>query len=134
MGYYIHLLTDNEWNRLIFRPKRDQYAAQFAKDKGFIWTFKRDWYDLDHLYLRGQPDFRAFRIFSSIEDFHDDTLAHYPEEAYNRQIRYITRFYREFDGDLDHEYVYLNKQEMDAFAEKAVVAIEDDLVKNGLIG
>ena len=76
-----------------------------------LWTFKRDWYDLDHLYLRAHPEFRAFRIFSSIEDFHDNTLAHYPEEAYNRQIRYITRFYRE-----------------------AVVVIEEDLVRNGLVG
>ena len=133
LGYYIHLLTDNEWNHGIYQPKRSQYAAQFARDEGFIWTFKRDWYDLDHLYLKKHPDFRAFRIFSSVADFHDDTIVFYPEEAYNRQIRYITRFYREFDGDLDHEYIYLNQREMDDFVKEAVVCIEDDLKKNGLM-
>ena len=134
LGYYVHLLTDNEWSHRIFWPKRDQYAAEFAKDRTFIWTFKRDWYDLDHLYMREHPDFRAFDIFSSIEDFYDDTLPYYPEEAYTRQIRHITRFYREFDGDLEHEYIYLNKQEMDDFVEEAIVSIEDNLLNNGLTG
>ena len=133
LGYYIHLLADNEWDRLIYRPKRREYKAQFARDKGFIWRFKGDWYVLDHLYLREHPDFRAFRVFASIGDFHDDTLAYYPEDAYTRQIGCITRFYREYDGELDHEYMYLNRQEMDDFVEKAVIIIEGDLAGKGIL-
>jgi len=134
LGYYIHLLTDNKWRHIIFRPKRDQYAAEFERDSDFIWAFKRDWYDLDHLFLRQHPDFRAFRIFSSTGDFHEDILEYFPPEAYARHIPYITRFYREFTGDLDHEYVYLNKEEMDDFVKEAVSVIEDDLLKKGLMG
>lgn len=133
LGYYIHLVTDNEWNRMLYRPKRDRYRAQFAADKKFIWVFKRDWYDLDHLYLREHPGFRAFRIFASIRDFRQDCFGYYPETAYQRQIGYITRFYEDYDGDLDHEYPYLNKKEMDDFASNACRSIEPDLQALGLL-
>ena len=126
-------MTDNEWSRVIFRPKRSKYEAQFAEDKGFIWAFKRDWYDLDRLYLKEHPDFSAFRIFSSVGDFRDDGLPYYPEDAYTRQIGCITRFYREFDGDLDYEYIYLTKREMDSFVEEALGSIEADLAEKGFI-
>jgi hypothetical protein len=133
LSYYVHLVIDNEWAHRVYRPKRSQYQAQFAADSDFIWQFKLDWYDLDQLYLEEHHDSRAFRIFASIEDFHDDTLTHYPEDAYNRQIRYITRFYQTFDGDLDHEYPYLAKQEMDDFVHAAAESIEKDLADNGFI-
>lgn len=133
LGYYIHLLTDNEWSHRVYRPKRSQYQAQFDSDKDFIWQFKRDWYDLDHLYLKEHPDFRAFHIFASVGEFYDDALEYFPKDAYTRQIGFITRFYREFDGDLDHEYPYLNKGEMDDFVRDAIAVIEaEPLVKDRL--
>lgn len=131
LGYYIHLLTDNEWSHRVYRPKRSRYQAQFDSDNDFIWTFKRDWYDLDHLYLREHPDFRAFHIFASLGEFYDDALAYYPKNAYTRQIGFITRFYREFDGDLDHEYPYLNIGEMDDFVRGAIAVIEAEPLLRG---
>ncbi|WP_154675007.1 hypothetical protein [Desnuesiella massiliensis] len=52
--------------RNIAKPKKEKYIEEFNKDKNFIWTMKKDWYDIDHIYLKQHPDFYAFKVFSSI--------------------------------------------------------------------
>jgi hypothetical protein len=128
LGYYIHLLTDTQWKQRIFLPKKKLYAAQFAADKDFIWQFKRDWYDQDHLFHRDNPGFRTFSLFSTIQGFCNDYFDYYSQNAFQRQIDYISDFYTNFNGNLEHEYPYLNKQEMDSFVSVASDHIENELV------
>ena len=69
LGYYTHLLTDFIWSRDIFLPQQKQYAKEFEQDPKFIWQIKRDMYDLDHLYYKEHPNFRAFAIYAGISTF-----------------------------------------------------------------
>lgn len=119
LGYYVHLLTDDEWAKLIYYPKKAIYQAEFEKDGKFIWKFKRDWYDNDHLFHQANPDFRAFSIFSKIHCFNNDYLDYFSQQAFQKKIDYITSFYLNHQGDLTHDYPYLNANEMDAFVRKA---------------
>ena len=50
-GYFIHLLTDNLWNYFIMRPLKEKFLKELQKDPNFIWKVKKDWYDLDKIYL-----------------------------------------------------------------------------------
>jgi hypothetical protein len=84
-------------------------------------------YDLDHLYYKENPDFRAFVIYSSILSFPNKYLNYFSEGAYEKKIDYITTFYKNFNGELDREYPYFTKLNMNDFVEKAINEIQPSL-------
>ncbi|MBU5256106.1 zinc dependent phospholipase C family protein [Tissierella praeacuta] len=118
LGYYVHLLIDIEWIGIMDEKKKiDNNYKKLEKDEKFIWTIKEDWYDLDHLYFRKNPNSIFHRIFKNIESF-PDYLDYYPAGAIERQLRYIREFYTKYNGNPDREYIYLTEKEMDDFVSK----------------
>ena len=118
LGYLVHLMTDVAWSQNIVHPAMDTFADQKAADpEGFIWKMKEDWYDLDFLYLRDHPDFRAFRIYSGAEGFVNEFMEEFSPDAFDNRRQYITSFYQQNRENLDRAYPYLTKEEMDAFVE-----------------
>ena len=70
LGYYVHLLTDIEWTDNIYMSLLNSYPDEAKSDLyKLVWTAKADWYDLDFLYLKQHPDFRAFSIYESCVDY-----------------------------------------------------------------
>ena len=120
LGYYTHLITDYIWSRDIFLPQKEQYAKEFEQDPNFIWQIKRDMYDLDHLYFKEHPNFRAFSIYAAISAFPNTYFDYFSEAAFEKKIEYIVNFYKNFNGELDREYPYFTKADMDSFVEKAI--------------
>ncbi len=133
LGYYIHLLTDILWSKYIVTPLKEKFKTEFENDKNFIWTVKKDWYDLDHLYLKENPNFRTFRIFESITSFPNNYLDFYSNTAFEKRIKYISDFYNNFDGELNREYIYLTKEQVNEFVNIASKEIEEDLISKNLI-
>lgn len=75
LGYLTHLLTDMEWTEQIVRPSKDKFRELYEKDrKEWIWTLKGDWYDLDFLFLRGHPEFRAFCLYEQATGFENEFM------------------------------------------------------------
>ena len=81
-------------------------------------------YDLDHLYYKEHPNFRAFEIYAAVTVFPNKYLDYFSEGAFENKIEYITNFYRNFNGELDREYPYFTKADMDNFVEKAINEIQ----------
>ncbi len=128
LGYIIHLWTDVLWKAKVWYPSVERYRAAYEADpKGMTWKWKKDWYDLDFLYLRDHPDFRAFRIYEQAVGFENDYLDIFAKDAFDDRRKYITGFYRSKKENLDREYPYLSKIEMDKFVEDAVQYIEKAL-------
>jgi hypothetical protein len=75
----------------------------------------------------------VFEIFSKIDQFPNKYLDYYSDIAIIRQIRHISNFYKSFDGDLDREFTYLTKEEMDGYVSKACVSIHNKLIDKGLV-
>ena len=88
LGYFFHLITDNLWTIKVGRPTQERFAELFAADKKFIWEVKRDWYGLDHLYVRAHPNCLYWRVFLEAEP-QDAELAFLPQEALTHQLRHI---------------------------------------------
>lgn len=127
LGYYTHLLTDIKFKKLISKKQKEDVNYQRLKtDKKFIWTIKEDWYDLDHLYFRDNPDSIFFRVFQDVKYF-PDYLDYYPEGAIIQRIKYITEFYQNPSKNLDREYKYLTRDEMNSFLDKTLDFIDNDL-------
>ena len=131
LGYYFHLLTDIEWLKLYNRKKLEPlYYENLNKDKNFIWTIKKDWYGQDHLFLRNNPNFIFYTMFSNITEFNNIFFDFFPKEAFIRQIKYITDFYLSSKEDSNRNFPYLSTYEMDNFVNETIsilVNIFDDI-------
>lgn len=122
LGYYTHLLTDIEWVKQVCQPSEERFA-DLCKELGrvnFVWTLKKDWYDLDFLYLKKNPDFRAFRLYEQSKDFKNTFMDIFAEDAFENRRQYITGFYLSGREDLEREYPYLNEIQTEAFVERTV--------------
>lgn len=124
LGYLVHLLTDILWTDNIFAPTAETDSRECVSDhKGFIEKVKADWYDLDYLYLRKHPDFRAFRVYQDAVGFVNTYMDEFSADAFDNRRAYITDFYLQENDHLDREYPYLTEAEMDAFVENSATEI-----------
>lgn len=138
LGYLTHLLTDAEWASGVVRPSKEKFRALYERDRNeWIWTLKKDWYDLDFLFLREHPDFRAFCLYEGAVGFENKYMDFFAPDAFENRRAYICGFYRGGREGLDREYPYLTKQAMDAFVEECVERVKAgrvrDFIKAGSI-
>lgn len=125
LGYYFHLLTDIEWGKFYERKKQEPlYADGLGKDKNFIWTIKKDWYGQDHVYLQEHKESVFYSMFSKIDDFPNLYFDFYPDNAFIRQIKYITNFYLEANENPEREFPFLSKEEMNVFIKNTIKLLE----------
>lgn len=117
LGYYVHLLTDMRWITDIAGALKRDYPDECEKDYDkLIWKAKGDWYDLDFLYLRQHPDFRAFAIYENAVGFENEFMDIFSKDAFDNRRQYICGFYHgDEHGDLYREYTYLTQKQADAF-------------------
>ena len=119
MGYLVHLLTDIQWSNSIVKPSLAKYPEECEKDRtALVWKLKKDWYDLDHKFLRDHPGFRAFEIYRNAEGFRNTYMDIFSEDAFDNRRAYITDFYLQSHDGLDREYPYLTEEQMDSFVEE----------------
>ena len=87
LGYLTHLLTDIEWVERIVRPSKERFRELYEKDKKeWIWTLKKDWYDLDFLFLRENPEFRAFCLYEKAVGFENEFMDFYARDAFENNF------------------------------------------------
>lgn len=104
------------------------------KDKtGWIWTIKKDWYDLDFLYIQKNPGFRSFSIYQEAFGFKNTYMDFFDDDAFNSRRVYITGFYSEMREDLDREYYYLSEEKMEQFVEDCSKAILQNIEEDYMI-
>lgn len=130
LGYLSHLLTDLEWISRIYNPSKARYPQAYAADSHkLLWTLKKDWYDLDFLYLQKHPDFRAFRIYENAVGFVNRYMDAFAEDAFENRREYITGFYRGGREDIEREYIYLTEAQAERFVEDCVKALLEKIEK-----
>lgn len=127
IGYYVHLVTDSFWKAEISLVARERYQKELEQNPDFIWEIKRDWYDLDHLFLRDHPGFRGYRIYQGAKDFPNTYMEEFTLDAFMNRHEYITGFYDKQAEHLDREYPYLSKEAMDAFVIRTAERIEQEI-------
>lgn len=128
LGYYNHLLTDVLWVEHVVNPSRERDIEAYTADPvGTVWKWKKDWYDLDFLYLQNHPDFHAFYVYENAVGFENTFLDYFAEDAFDNRRQYITDFYRTGRENLDREYPWLTELEMSRFVD---IAVQKILEKN----
>ena len=109
LGYISHLISDAIWSEQVYAPLKSKYKERIEKDyPAFVWDVKRDWYDLDHLFLKKHPDeYRSgdYAGKTGIEAAMEKELR--GEKGYNIYLRNSSnRIESRFrDGEMDREAV-----------------------------
>lgn len=124
VGYYNHLVTDRLWKKEIIFPLREKYADIYELDKlGTISKWKNDWYDLDCLFLRNNPDFTAFSVYESAVGFENSYLDFFSKTAFDEKRQHISKFYSAIPDNLDRKYKFTNSAQIDKFVDLASTKI-----------
>jgi len=126
LGYFIHLITDNLWNYYIMKPLKEKYLRELQNKPNFIWSVKRDWYDLDKIYITEKKDSLFWQDFLEAE-YDEEILEFLPREGVQRQLEFIKNFYQISKEDYlrisSKEFIYLKKIEMDRFIQNSTNVI-----------
>ena len=124
-------MSDIEWSSFVYKPLIQAYPKEAAEDEyKLVWAAKKDWYDIDFLYLKQHPDFRGFSIYANAVNFENEFMDIFAKDAFENRRQYITWFYRNDErGELEREYKYLTPEQAEDFVQKTVEKIE----KNRLV-
>ncbi|MDE5951665.1 MAG: zinc dependent phospholipase C family protein, partial [Acetatifactor sp.] len=120
-GYLTHLLTDKLWAEEIGYGAKNKFPELFDRDRTAFWNqIKRDWYDMDFMYLRKNPDFEAFRIYENMEQLLNRYVDVFAPDAFEKRRQFITAFYRDGAANVKVRETYLSPEELDRFGISAV--------------
>ncbi len=124
LGYFFHLVTDNLWTEMIWRPHKARFAEWLERDRDtFSRETKRDWYGLDFIYVRDHPGSLFQRVFVEAQ-FEENYLDFMSPAAFAHQLDYIKTFYQREDDAVrqlyEREFKYLTKAQMDEFVDASV--------------
>lgn len=134
LGYLTHLLTDKIWAREIVYSAKEKQSVIFHTNRELFWqTIKKDWYDLDFMYLKSNPSFEAFRIYRESKDIRNTYVDFFSENAFEERRSFILSFYADGVANIEEHYTYLSKEELDVFVTSAVneiiTQLQSDLLK-----
>ncbi len=123
LGYISHLVTDNAWIASVVLPAKERFAhlrleggVETPEAVARFYAFlKKDWYDMDFLYLKRNPAFSAYRLFLAAEDTENRYLPIFPADAFEIKRREIQNFYRKGVEDVAERETYLSEEELEAF-------------------
>jgi hypothetical protein len=136
LGYFFHLITDNLWTIQVGKPTTERFPDQFAADDKFIWEVKKDWYGLDHIYVRGHPDCLYWRVFLDAQPFDaappdgdrqdkpaSADLDFLPPEAITRHLKFVKKYYQTENDEIQEMIIrpknYLSEEKMNRFVDDA---------------
>ncbi|MFD1736330.1 zinc dependent phospholipase C family protein [Bacillus salitolerans] len=124
LGYYIHLVTDEEWIKLLEQKKREKVYQEILNTPEYSRLVKRDWYGLDFLYLKNHKDNIFWTDFQHITDF-PEYLDFFKKGQTLEQIGNITKFYQSSTISDEHEFIYLSAVEVDEFVKDTVQMVTE---------
>ena len=134
LGYLCHLVTDNAWVRDFIYPAKVTFAHLRLTDgvetpegvARFYAFLKKDWYDIDFLYLRRHPDLPAYRLFSEVPSLENRFLPFFSADAFEDKREEIEDFYRRGAATVEERAVYIT----DGQAEGFVRALRNEILRD----
>lgn len=128
LGYYFHLITDEEWIKLTRVKKNEPVHQAILGTPEYNHFVKRDWYWLDFKYLKQNRDHIFWTDFQYIKEF-SEYLPFFPAGQTLQQIKNIIQFYCTSTIPEDHEPVYISEAEVDDFVQETVNKIQERFIK-----
>ena len=125
-GYLCHLVTDNAWVRDFIYPAKVKLAhlrlsdgVETAEGVARFYAFlKKDWYDMDFLFVKHRDPLTAYRLFLNAPPIENRFLPFFPEDAFEQKRKEIEEFYRRGAAEVVDRETYLTEEELDTFIHR----------------
>lgn len=124
LGYFTHLICDIMWSKLLLKPTKSMCKEIIEADYHKAWdTIKDDWYGLDQLYNRANPENLFWEVIHKTPS-PPSYLPFVNEKALHHQYNHIRKFYGEPDPEffIERKFPYLNESTMSRIVEDTVRA------------
>jgi hypothetical protein len=134
LGYFFHLICDILWAKRIWDASKIIYEHELEADHSkAIENIKTDWYGLDQLYVRENPDSLFWRVLVPNQN-PPSYLPFIKNEALHLQYDYIRKFYSQPEKDWfsSRPYHYLNEKTVSRIVDESMEAVL--LIHNKLQG
>lgn len=76
LGCVEHLIADNMWYQNVVIATKDKYRKELSENNKFILLPKKDWYDVDYLFVRDNYNFEPLKTLSTINNFKKIYICH----------------------------------------------------------
>ena len=131
LGYLCHLVTDNAWVRDFIYPAKVRFSNLRLVDgvetpegvARFYAFLKKDWYDMDFLYVRHHPDLPAYTAFLEAKDVENRYLPFFPADAFAGKREEIAGFYRKGAAEVEEREIYITEADGEAFIARVAEEI-----------
>ena len=123
-GYFTHLVCDILWMKYLGATTKTAFHEMIAEDDLKAWgKIKDDWYGLDQLYNRANPENLFWQIIHKTPS-PPSYLPFVKEKALHTQYNHIRKFYGEPDSEyfIERKFPYLNESSMTRIVEDSVKA------------
>ena len=134
LGYLCHLVTDNAWVRDFIYPAKERFSHLRLEDgmetpegvARFYAFVKKDWYDMDFLYLRHHPALPSYEFFLDAPPLENRYLPFFPEDAFETKRQEIREFYLRGTSTVTERELYISDTETEAFVEAVAQEVLTD--------
>lgn len=129
LGYMSHLISDALWSEQVYAPLKIKYKEAIENDyAAFVWDVKRDWYDLDHLFLKKHPDFHLFEVYCAENGIENTYMDEFSSGAFEKKRAEIVDFYAGEHYNLERDYEYMTEAQMAAFVIAAAERVAGEFM------
>ena len=125
LGYFFHLICDMMWAKRIWDASKIIYEHELKADRSkAIENIKADWYGLDQLYVRENPDSLFWRVIVPSQN-PPSYLPYIKNETLHQQYDYIRKFYSQPEKDWFSSlpYRYLNEKMAHRLVDESMGAV-----------
>lgn len=134
LGYLCHLVTDNAWVREVVYPakvrlghlRRENGVETPAAIARFYAVLKKDWYDMDFIYIKHHPELPVYRGFLGAPPYGNRFLPFFPPDAFEKKRAEIEAFYRRGAEGVVERVTYPTEEELAAFIEAVAAEVLSD--------
>ena len=134
LGYLCHLVTDNAWVRDFIYPAKEQFShlrleggEETPEGVARFYAFvKKDWYDMDFLYIKKKPDLPAYRLFLDAPPLQNRFLPFFPADAFEVKRREIREFYLRGASGVEERDLYISNAQAEDFVQAVISELLSD--------
>jgi Zinc dependent phospholipase C len=125
LGYFFHLICDIMWAKRIWQATKFVYRDELERNETeAVGNIKRDWYGLDQVYVRKNPDSLFWRVIVPRQN-PPSYLPFVKDEALHHQYNYIRKYYSQPESDWFSSlpFHYLNEKTMSRVIRDSIEAV-----------
>lgn len=131
LGYLTHLMTDECWGRNIYDVGIEQALLNkaYVDRKTVIREMKQDFYYLDNLFAKENPDFEIVKIYENATGWNAVSMKEFPENAFANRMEAIVKYCHGPYCEENHICKYVDSERLNRFitetTENCIARLKD---------